>query len=340
MTSGRATRIASAFFRPCVALCAVSCVTVFEAPLSTRGAVLSPSSFHATTDGLPTSPMDRKALVGHVFPREEPAAQPCFGQAADTDFVDCLLRIRFTEDPEALELARRLHAATGLVAGVEPSRVMDDGDYRGRVHVEPALPIGPSRRHLQWILDSLGWLAQVLDELQGRSVEPVKFPKRPRGLRFCTTTNTTTPSAYVLDGVITYNLRGELNTSTENVFETLVHELFHVSDGRDDEWSKKTLTAEYESIRRRCGVDAGCLSAYAPHETRVDGGVFYAFHPTSDVREYGAEPAARYVREQRLRMLAPERAGPAFKCLAPENLAAWRAIGQEFFGSVDLVPPC
>jgi hypothetical protein len=30
----------------------------------------------------------------------------------------------------------------------------------------------------------------------------------------------------------------------------------------------------------------------------------------------------------------------AFKCGPAENAAAWRLLSDEFFGGVDLVPPC
>jgi hypothetical protein len=305
--------------------------------LSTRNAIFaSPARDRAT----PRIPFDRKTLASHVFPKDETIPRACQHHGDDSAFADCLLQARFAEDAEALEIARKLHATTGIVVGVEASRVIDDGDYRGRVEVEPALPIGDARHHLQWVFESFTMLSNVLDELQRRAQEPIWFARKPRGVRFCTTTNTTTPSAYVIDGIITYNLRGELYTSAEAVFETLVHELFHISDGHENEWSRAALASVYAKVRIRCGVNPECLAPYAPHETQVDGGVFYAFHPTSDVREYGAELATRYVREQREHQGEPRRADPAFKCLAPENLSAWRAIGEKFFGGVDLVPPC
>jgi hypothetical protein len=78
-------------------------------------------------------------------------------------------------------------------------------------------------------------------------------------------------------------------------------------------------------------------------------GGFYAFHPDNGVGEYAAELAIRYYREQRavLGMATPADAKPraphatgAFKCGPPDNARAWDLLVREFFGGVDLVPPC
>jgi hypothetical protein len=83
-----------------------------------------------------------------------------------------------------------------------------------------------------------------------------------------------------------------------------------------------------------------CFEPYAPFDTRVDGDAFYAFHPKSDVREYGGELAIRFVREQREWLISSRDPSRSFKCQTPENEGVWAAFSDRFFGSVDLVPPC
>lgn len=69
-------------------------------------------------------------------------------------------------------------------------------------------------------------------------------------------------------------------------------------------------------------------------------GTYYAFQPGDDAHEYAAEVALRWYREQRAVLRNEPRVRPSFKCGPPENRGAWDAIGVEFFGGIDLVPPC
>lgn len=308
--------------------------------LSTSCASLDAGSAGAKT-AVAVRAEKRSRLVASAFPGDEQSGTTCRHVVEEQGFVDCLLDARFRDDRDTYALVRRLYTEHGVVAGIEPVGVMDDGDYRGRVDLEPASPVGDKRIHLELILDAFSLLDTVFAEFARRAPAPMRFVRKPNVIRFFETKTTTTPSAYAADGAIAYNLRGELWTSPESVFETLVHELFHLSDADRGYWSIATLKEHHDAIRARCGSDQSCLDRFAPHETKVDGGIYYAFHPTSDVREYAAELAARYVREQRERLLSSDVVNTTpFKCQAVENEKVWRELAEEFFGGLDLTPPC
>jgi hypothetical protein len=85
----------------------------------------------------------------------------------------------------------------------------------------------------------------------------------------------------------------------------------------------------------------GCLTPFAPTEMTVRGGTYYAFHPNNGaaVREYAAELALRYYREQRA--YAKDLPHPRrFKCGPKENAVSWKLLVDEFFGGVDHTPAC
>src|SRR5262249_34332672 len=134
-----------------------------------------------------------------------------------------------------------------------------------------------------------------------------------------------------------------LHTSADAARETLFHEIFHLNDeARSGSWwSPGALGATFDAIVRKCGTKAACLAPYTPNDTMVRGGTYYSFQPGNGVREYAAELALRYYREQRaaLRSLPSTRAKP-FKCGPPENASSWAAMRDEFFGGIDVVPPC
>lgn len=302
------------------------------------GPVKSPGSHGALTPGECVD--DRCRLLQRAFPDDRALIASCRTATDERELVDCIAGGRFAEDEAAQTLVRRLYAEHGIVTGIEPAHVMDDGDYRGRVDVEPRAPIGDDRRHLEGLLDALDSVDATLSELARHGAQPLRFVRKPAVIRFFETRNATTPSAYAEDATIAYNLRGECWASPFSVFETLVHELFHLSDIAHGNWSARALGEQYDAIRARCQGDQSCLEPYAPHETKVDGGIFYAFHPTSDVREYAAELATRYVREQRERLWTSLDAPRPFKCLASDNEVVWKKLADEFFGGVDLTPPC
>ncbi len=56
--------------------------------------------------------------------------------------------------------------------------------------------------------------------------------------------------------------------------------------------------------------------------------------------EYAAELATRSFLEQRDALAGRRADGGRFKCRTDENARAWRLLADEFFGGVDLVPPC
>ena len=58
------------------------------------------------------------------------------------------------------------------------------------------------------------------------------------------------------------------------------------------------------------------------------------------VREYAAELALRYYRENRAAIRGETAKKPGFKCGPAENLRAWEALGVEFFGGADRTPAC
>ncbi len=60
------------------------------------------------------------------------------------------------------------------------------------------------------------------------------------------------------------------------------------------------------------------------------------------MREYAAELALRYYREQRsiLLGLPGDPKARSFKCGPPENVRAWERMRDEYFSGVDVVPAC
>jgi hypothetical protein len=83
----------------------------------------------------------------------------------------------------------------------------------------------------------------------------------------------------------------------------------------------------------------------------VRGGTYYAFQPGNDVREYAAELAVRYFKEQSA-AIAPTSSADhpgggipfglktPFKCTGSENATSWKAMVLEFFGGIDLTVAC
>ncbi len=142
---------------------------------------------------------------------------------------------------------------------------------------------------------------------------------------------------------LAYNVKGSLLTTDTGVRETMFHEIFHMNDGAHGDWSVRALGADYDAIVKKCGaMNVACLGPYAPNDTMVRGGTFYAFEPNNGlpVREYAAELALRWYKEHRaLDRHEPFPQGKRFKCGPPENRRAWDAIVKEFF-AIDLVPPC
>src|SRR5690606_9231625 len=125
----------------------------------------------------------------------------------------------------------------------------------------------------------------------------------PIRLRFFRSVGRTTPSAYASGWTVAYNVSGSLHTSADAVRETMFHETFHLNDTAHGRWSATALTSHYRAILDRCTrgamLETACLRPYAPNETMVRGGTYYAFQPGNGVWEYAAELAIRYYREHR-----------------------------------------
>jgi hypothetical protein len=261
---------------------------------------------------------------------------PCDGE----DAVRCLIAQRYDADSAAAQVALALFDDTGDVAGVSPAETMEGG-FRGVLHLVPELPVGKFRHHLEWVAaaarDYDDFFAHLAKEHDG----PLPYRWRPLGFRFMRSVGRTTPSAYASGWEVAYNVEGSLNTSAVAVRELLFHEIFHLNDAAHGDWAFHVLGPTFDAIAKRCGSSVACLTPYAPTETKVRGGTYYAFQDNNGaaVREYAAELALRYYREQRAR-LHGEPPLPRFKCGPKENAHAWTLLVHEHFADIDMTPVC
>jgi hypothetical protein len=266
---------------------------------------------------------------------------------------------RFTADAKARASALALYRDNGSRAELGDDEIMDGG-YRGKIHLVPQLPIGRYRTHVAWIASAMRsidafFVAQFASRdmcpasstAEGRcgSIDGIASPPyrwRDLAFRFVRSVGKHTPSAYATRWSITYNVEGSLLTSELGVRETVFHELFHLNDEGHGDWSAKRLTRDYDAIVAKCGTKTSCLAAYAPNDTMVRGGTYYAFqqHNGNAVHEYAAEIAVRYFKEQSEMRARGKLARKAFKCGPAENARAWHALVDEFFAGVDHVPTC
>ncbi len=256
--------------------------------------------------------------------------------------IECLIERAYARDGQAQAIALALYRASGDVAGVGPEEVMDGG-YRGKIRLVPELPIGKYRTHLTWVADSLRSVDGLFQKLyDGRPAPAYRW--RALQLRFVRSVGRRTPSAYAMGWIVEYNVEGSLLTSFAGVRETLFHEIFHSNDGAHGDWSARTLRKDYDAILRTCGpkLTNACLAPYAPNDTVVRGGLYYAFQQDNGdpVHEYAAELAVRWWKEQSEMLAAGKLSRRAFKCGPPENARSWKALVDEFFGGRDLTPRC
>ena len=247
------------------------------------------------------------------------------------------LAARFAADPAAQALALSLFDADVDEIDVLPAQLMDGG-YRGTIRLVPALPVGTDRKHLAWVAGAM----RDFDAFFAAVAAHGTLHYRWRGLafRFFRSVGNTTPNAFASDWTVAYNVNGSIDTTPDAARETLFHEIFHLDDEDHGDWSPRHLAALQATIERRCGTRTACLAPYAPTSTIVRRGTYYAFQPGNDVREYAAEVALRWYREQRAVVRGERAVRPSFKCGPEENREAWDAIKDEFFGGVDLVPGC
>lgn len=255
--------------------------------------------------------------------------------------IPCMLEAVYAKDAKAKQLALALYADNGSVAGVGPDEIMDGG-YRGKIHLVPELPVGKYRKHLEQIT----FATRSIDEFFGKLFDKQPAPNyrwRAIELRFVRSVGKRTPSAYAMGWLVEYNVEGSLLQTNHGVRETYFHELFHSNDGAHGDWSGKALRKDYDAIVKKCpGVTIKCLAPYAPNDTVVRGGTFYAFQPNNGdgVHEYAAELAVRYWEEHMELFAKGKLARKPFKCGPPENARAWKALVDEFFGGRDLTPAC
>ncbi len=251
-------------------------------------------------------------------------------------------------DPEAAKLVGELASRWQIATDVEAAHTMDGG-YRGMIQIVPALPVGPERKHLEWIVAAVRDFDRFFTELDQHAApgapSPMKrFRYAPSEVHFMRSVSARTPSAYASGWIVSWNVAGSLHTSPDAVRETLFHEIFHMNDFArkppgQDAWSMAALDTTFASIVKRCGANTSCLAPFAPTETVVRGGTYYPFQPGNGVYEYAAELALRYYREQRAALRALPRPS-RFKCGRPENARAWALMRDEFFAGVDVVPAC
>jgi hypothetical protein len=302
-------------------------VVVVAAAVAAATAAAAPSS--TPSAGAPRVTLDEARKLLPDAPRD----------CAD---IECLIERAYARDAKAQAAALALFRAGGDVAGVGPDETMDGG-YRGKIHLVPELPIGKYRAHLTWVADSLRSIDGLFQKLFTQQPAPA-YRWRALQLRFVRSVGKRTPSAYAMGWLVEYNVEGSLLTSFEGVRETLFHEIFHTNDGAHGDWSEQALRKDYAAILARCGprLTNRCLAPYAPNDTVVRGGLYYAFQQNNGdpVHEYAAELAVRYWKEQSAMLSAGKLSRPAFKCGPPENGRSWKALVDEFFGGRDLVPPC
>ncbi len=256
--------------------------------------------------------------------------------------IRCMLAKRYASDKTAMATAVDLYRDTGDLVGLEPEQTMNGG-FRGMIHIVPEPPIGEHEKHLEWVAGGMRDFDKLFAGL--RAARPTASPSyrwRAITFRFFRSVGRTTPSAYADGWTVAYNVSGSLLKSADGVRETLFHELFHSNDHAHGDWSYKELHAIFDPIAKKCGTNAGCLAPYAPTDTMVRGGTYYAFQPDNGdpVREYAAELGLRWYKEQRA-VLAGEKLGrKPFKCGPPENAKSWSMMIAEFYGGIDLTGGC
>ena len=278
---------------------------------------------------LTAGPLSRLAAEDVLFPDESRRTECVTGD--EPTQIRCLLTLRYADDAKAQRLALQLYDATGTVAGQLPEQDFDGG-YRGQLHLVPRLPIGRNRQHLAWAVAAFADLETFFTALGGHPL----FRWKHLELRFFESVKRRTPSAFAVGRLVAWNVAGSLFRSEAEARATLFHELFHLND---DGWSSLRLGRLYDRIVARCGTKTACLTRYTPDRLQVKGGTYYAFQPGNGVGEYAADLARRYFLEHRA-LLRHEPPLERFKCAAPENVEAWKAMADRFFDGVDLVAPC
>lgn len=296
-----------------------------------------------TADDAPARPsITTVAEVLFLGAGEAKLAGPCPVSVPAEARLRCLFDERYRGDAKAASLAYELWTRHAIVAGVAPKHTMNGG-YRGMIALEPAVPTGADRKHLEWMVTNMKDFESFFDAFAKARADAgapprVKFRFRPLVLRFMRSPRGRTPSAYASDWSVSYNLAGSLWRSVDAARETMFHEIFH---DNDDDWSPPALGEIYRGILAKCGTRVPCLTPYTPSEIQVRGGTYYSFQPGNgdSVREYAADLATRFFRENRDTLAGAPPKKP-FKCGPPENARAWGLMRDAYFGGQDLVPAC
>jgi hypothetical protein len=319
---------------------------------TTKPASTAAASVDANTVALPSRQeapepvapsINAKDALALLFLGNPPvAAKTCGGD--DAKRIRCMLKVRFDGDTRAKELALKIYDMSGSVAGIERPHRMDGG-WRGMIDLVPEPPMGRHRRHLEWLLASSEDHNDFFAKLSSQGKKKVSYRWQPIELKFFRSVGRTTPSAYANGWSIAWNVSGSLHKSAKSVRETMFHETFHLNDREHGGWSRKTLTPAYEQIIAKCSsrgrkLNTACLTPFAPNDTMVRGGTYYAFQPGNGVWEYAAELAIRYYEEHRSVLNGKPLRKRAFKCGPEPNASTWKLLVDEFFDGIDLVPPC
>jgi hypothetical protein len=283
--------------------------------------------------------------------KKPPLHDKCVAMPEARQAIECMLDVRYAKDAKAKKIVRELYAKTGSVTGSLPEQDFD-GDYRGMLHFVPRLPVGAHRKHIEWLAGSLLDIDQFFLDVQAAAPDKkLDYRWGQLELRFFESVRRKTPSAIAWEWNVAYNVSGSLFTTQARVRETMFHEIFHLNDADHDLWAPRALTGIYDAIVAKCGMDTECLTPYAPDSiiVRKKGGTYYAFMPDNGVREYAADLGKRWYIEHvaaLARRKNPKLTGASsasakpFKCGTPENAAAWKLITDEFYGGIDLTPPC
>ncbi|HEY8073388.1 MAG TPA: hypothetical protein VIF62_04750 [Labilithrix sp.] len=330
--------------------------SVAQEDAATPVPVVVDAAVEASAPEPPSVPEDREKtfaeVLGVLFADRASTAsvtEACAESMPPGARVRCLYDERYKGDAKAAGLAYEMLTRWRIVAGVEIAHTMNGG-YRGEIQLEPFVPTGAERKHLEWAVAAFADFERFFRELDaygkdhdaGTAARAYGF----RGItyRFTRSKNVNRPSAYALDWTIGYNVRGSINLDSEMVRETLFHEIFHLNDplhgAGGGYWSGPALSPIFDAIVAKCGTNSACLAPYTPNETMVRGGTYYSFQPGNGVIEYAAELALRYYREQRAAMRGLSPKPKAFKCGPPENARAWTLMKDEFFRGIDATPAC
>ena len=119
----------------------------------------------------------------------------------------------------------------------------------------------PAPSFLRFSSASARWIASAARDfdafftaLRARAPHEVRYRHRDLVFRVFRSEHARTPSAYASGWTIGYNVAGSLNTSVDEVRETLFHEIFHLNDQAHGDWSERALGAIYDAVVTRCGA--------------------------------------------------------------------------------------